>query len=151
MNIKTDRLTIRPIIQEDIYDYYAIFSDPRVCEFDDFEPETRNTVEDTMMRMGAHTGEQEYAIIMDYGEKPVIGVLYVDSREERRKIGIHLNQAYTGRGFATETVRGMVNQGVTVKYEARIEYENENSRELFKRCGFSLQRVEGNEAVYWYR
>lgn len=111
MNLETERLFIRPIKSEDLDDFLEYRSDPKVCEFQGFQPMTRESAEKYIdnlknaefgiagewIQLGVEL-KDEKKLIGDIGLKP-------ESYETRIvEFGVTLSNKYQRKGLAKEAL-----------------------------------------------
>jgi [ribosomal protein S5]-alanine N-acetyltransferase len=112
MNLETERLIIRKLRESDLEDFYECRSDPQVCEFQGYEPITRENAAAFIAKLKeaqfGQAGEwiqlgvelkSENKIIGDIGLKP-------EAFETRIvEFGISFSTKYQGKGLAKEALR----------------------------------------------
>jgi len=141
----TPRLRLRRIRHDDALAYFTIFGDPRIAEFDDFEPitlaEAEQDVHGIVCGYASGEGGHEYAAeFIEHGL--MVGVLCWIVEGDSAFIGFHFDHAYQGQGLASEAVRAFLpwlreSQGLRVA--AVVDPANAPSIRLLERVG--LQRV----------
>ncbi len=149
--ILTERLNLRLMTAEDIDDVYAYQSREDVCRYLLFEPRTR---EDVAERVARHAEATTLAADGDYWqlaiELPatadtaarVIGDSYftiASLENSRAEIGWTMHPDFTGRGYATEAARAVLDVAFRVmtlhRVIAELDPRNDASIALCKRLG----------------
>lgn len=156
----TERLALRPIVEADFEAMTVYRGDPEVCRFLPFTPQT---VDDIRQRMGHMLGST--SLDGENGGVPVgifrrdddalIGDLvlfHLDRTNGNVEIGWVIRPDASGRGYATEAVRALIDAAFRLfgvrRVVARIDAENHASARLAERVGMRLEaRLVENE---WY-
>lgn len=144
--IKTARLTIRKLGYADCRDYYEIFGNPTIARYDDFDPisegETRANIEQIIDHYRRNSPDLEFAVEWR-DERKVVGVLALLIENDTVFIGFHFNEAYQGRGFATEAVTAFIpwlQKTYALPIKAVTDPQNQASIRLLGKLGFHLER-----------
>lgn len=142
--LKTERLTLRAPRLEDVKAIALIANDRRIAENTARIPhpygvdDARKFIE----AVNGGNGEVAFAIVFD-GD--LIGGCGIDPREGGPEIGYWLGAAYWGRGYATETVRALVDYSFgELEHEALVagaRVSNPASRRVLEKCGFQWTGV----------
>lgn len=107
--LTTARLCIRAFRLEDQPAYHAIFGDPVIARYDDFEPisdaEALVNLHEIQAGYAADHSEQEFAVERN-GE--VVGTLVFVCRDGGCYVGYHFRQSVHGQGLATEAMRAFL-------------------------------------------
>ncbi len=143
--IKTNRLTIRKLGFADCRDYYEIFGNPNISRYDDFDPiregESRANIERIIDHYNKNASELEFAV--EYREEQkVIGVLALLIEDGTVYIGFHFNEAYHGRGLATEAVIAFLpwlHKTYHLPIKAVTDPANQSSIRVLGKLGFHLE------------
>lgn len=161
LRLTSERLELRPLGEAELPAMTAYRGDPEVCRFLPFPPQT---VDDIRGRIGHILGstslEGENAGVAvgvfrrDDGE--LIGDLVLfhpDLVNGSAEIGWVMRPDVSGRGYATEAVRALLDAAFAVyglrRVVARIDAENTASARLAERVGMRLEaRLVENE---WYK
>lgn len=159
--IETERLLLRPLGEQDLEAMTIYRGDPEVCRYLPFPPQT---VADIRARIGHLLGstslEGERAGvpvgIVRREDGALIGDLvlfHLDPVNGSVEIGWVIRPDATGRGYATEAVRALVDAAFGIygvrRVVARIDAENSASARLAERVGMRLEaRLVENE---WYK
>lgn len=155
--IKTSRLTIRKLGYADCSDYYQIFGNPAISRYDDFVPieegEAHANIERIIDHYNQNANELEFAV--EYrDEKKVIGVLALLIEDDTVYIGFHFNEAYHGRGLATEAVVAFLpwlRKTYHLPVKAVTDPANQASIRVLGKLGFHLEdkivRRDGSRVI----
>lgn len=145
--LRSPRLLLRPVSEQDVDALVAYRSLPDVCRYVPFEPMDRSAVRDRVHGMWSrHVLEAE-------GEALTLGVELIASGEligdvilmwhssEHRggEIGYVFNPAFAGQGYATEAVHRLLHLAFDDlglhRVMARVDAENHGSIRLVARLG----------------
>ena len=115
--LRTERLLLRAIQQEDVDDYYErLFADPEVMRFlPGGQPLPRERLDGLVERSHGHWKEHGYGvwIVCDRGDGEIrgqCGLRYVDEVEETEILYAYSRSSW-GRGLATEAARATLDFG----------------------------------------
>jgi len=143
--LETERLTLRAPRLEDVKAIALIANDRRIAENTARIPHPYG-VDDArgfIAAVNRGDGEVAFAITLDGA---VIGVCGIDPREGGQEIGYWLGAAYWGHGYATETVRALVDYAFGVlEHEALVagaRVSNPASRRVLEKCAFQWSGVQ---------
>jgi RimJ/RimL family protein N-acetyltransferase len=116
LNISSERLILRDIKLTDAKDMHGYRSDPNICDFQNWKPQTLGEVEDFILNKIAkefNTPNTWYQIgIFIKGCGEIIGDIGVHFLEEDNlqvEIGYTLSTGYQGKGYASEAVTALIN------------------------------------------
>ena len=155
MEIITNRLTIRPIKEEDIMDFYEIYKNENTCRFLLHEPWTLLSLEEEFhKKLTANFLTQDTAISLACEMNSIvignISLWYTDMKETV-EIGFAFNYEYIGKGYATESVRSVIEYMFhTLKIhriQANLDARNLSSAKLCERVG--MRREAHFVQDYW--
>lgn len=154
MLLKTERLTIRHIVEEDWKSIKEIWVDFNNSFFSQYDKLHSTNDEDVRTRMAkwaaANCGTEHmfFAICLD---DTVIGYSAFNIREDGYEIGYCFHSKYHGKGYAKESHIALFNYlctlGIT-KFTAGTAINNIPSVSLLKSLGFALV---GTEKVSFYK
>lgn len=131
----TERLIVRKFVPDDYADIAEILTDPDVTYFEPYETFTNEACITEAVNFSESS--EFYAVELD---KKVIGKIYFSDKGcGSYEIGYTFNKSYWGKGFAAESVNGMV----TYAFEklnvrrifAEIDTRNTKSIGLVERIG----------------
>ncbi|TXK17460.1 GNAT family N-acetyltransferase [Homoserinibacter sp. GY 40078] len=151
LRIETERLVLRPLIDDDVDRMVAYRGDPEVCRYLPFPPQS---ADDIRARIGHILGSS--TLLGENGGIPVgifrasddqlIGDLvlfHLDEQNGSVEIGWVLHPGATGQGYATEAVTALVDAAFRIygirRVVARIDAENRASAQLAERVGMRLE------------
>ncbi|MBL8966338.1 MAG: GNAT family N-acetyltransferase [Spirochaetaceae bacterium] len=147
--LETCRLRLRPIALEDAERIFELYSDPRVAEYDDFEPYTDKAaalrcVEATL---GAFDSGRNLRWVLAPKEDDRFigscGLSDFDEEARRAEIGYDLLPREWGKGFMSEAVAAVLDYGFGAmglnRIEAFITPGNAASVRVLEKNGFSRE------------
>ncbi|QDQ02852.1 GNAT family N-acetyltransferase [Lysinibacillus fusiformis] len=147
--LETNRLILREIMLEDVYDIFKYLSDIDVVKHMGIMP--CQNVKDVEDEIGWYksiyeesTGIRWGITLKDSGK--VIGscgFLNMITKHNRAEVGYELSKDYWGKGIASEALEAVVNYGFhhlqLERIQALIEPANLSSQKLVERQGFSKE------------
>ena len=143
---QTNRLTIRELLNDDLKDLSIVLSDPEIMRFSTVGVHTRTQLLDYIQRCTEQYKTQEYGRwgIFTTFNNEFIGLCGLTLEDDEL---VHINYRLAskshGKGFATETVIGLIEYAKNVlnakAITASIEPENVNSIKVVERSGFVLK------------
>ncbi|WP_203567143.1 GNAT family N-acetyltransferase [Aestuariimicrobium ganziense] len=156
--MRTERLVLRPLRDDDIEVIIAYRNDPEVAALQDWDlPVTRERVESHVARQSDWTdiepGEPRQIGIELDGE--LVGDLYValDEHGGVAEIGFTLRTEHQGKGYAHEAASAVVEDLVERlgchRIFAQLSPENERSKRLLQRLGMHVESLAPKS--YWCR
>ena len=149
--IRTERLVLRPFRADDVEPLLAFHSDPEAVRYVPYPPRDRAQVAAVVELKRANTGLAADGDLVEFAVEiaetgPVIGdvLLALRSTEHQTlEIGYIFHPGYGGQGFATETVRALVDLAFGIigarRIIARVDTRNRRSCTLLERVGFRLE------------
>lgn len=148
MNIETERLLLRPIIESDADDIYEYSKNKNVGINAGWE--SHKSIEETreVMKLVFLNQEFVFGIVLKETGKLFgsIGLIADPKRqnEKTRMIGYAIGEDYWGKGYMTEAVTALLRFGFEELHldliSAYCYPYNEGSKNVLKKCGF---RYEG--------
>lgn len=163
MLLKTERLTIRPIVAEDWKSIKEIWADFERSPFSQYDRPHSINDEDVRIRIAkwaaANSGTEHmfFAVCLD---DTMIGYSAFNMRESGYEIGYCFHSQYHGKGYAKESHTALFNYlgtlGIT-RFTAGTAINNIPSVSLLKSLGFTLvgtervsfyQDAQGNDIVF---
>ena len=147
--LRTPRLVLRPLRQEDDPSLVEIFSDPRALETW-FRPPFTTLEQAREYRGTLHEGFRRRSLFIwgifaghDEGEAPLAGVAILtrwSAIHRRIDLGYYLASPFWGRGYATEAARALLafsfdSLGIH-RVEAEVVPGNDASVRVLERAGF---------------
>ena len=150
MELHTDRLHIREFELSDEADIHEYASDPEVCRFMEWGPntpeETRAFLARNLQSMTAMPRTAfELAIVLQ-AERKVVGGVGIRIKSERHRegdVGYVLNRRYWNRGIVTEASRAILEYGFTQlklhRIYATCDAENAASSKVLEKLGMTYE------------
>ena len=144
--LRAPRLTLRTLIEADVADVLAVFSDPRVLRY--WDGPLMTTHQDAMQYIERiHYGFRRRELmqwgIADAATDAVIGtctLAHLSITHERAEIGFALRQNRWGQGLGSEAVTAAIDFAFKElglhRVEADVDPRNERSLRLLERLGF---------------
>ena len=146
MILETERLFIRPIVIDDKNEIFEYRSDKEMNKYQGWIPETIEDVETFIGKISKQINTPEtwfqFAIVNKETHKLVgdLGIHFIDSENKQVEIGCTLNKDFQNKGFATESVKKVIdylfNNLNKHRIIASIDPNNKNSIRLVERIGF---------------
>ncbi len=146
MLFETERLLIRPINIEDKHDVYAYRSDTETNKYQGWIPKSVKDVEDFIDKISKTINEPEswfQFVIIEKSSQSIIGdigIHFIGFENQQVEIGCTLKKALQNNGYATESVRVILDYLFTNLKKHRIitsiDPDNQNSIKLVERLGF---------------
>ncbi len=162
MLLKTDRLAIRHIVEDDWKSIKAIWVDFRADAFSQYDKPHNTDDEDIRERIAkwaANSGREHLFFAVCLGDT-VIGYATFHIREDSYELGYCFHSAYHGKGYAKESLMALFDYLATLgitKFTAGTAIQNIPSVSLLKSLGFQLigtedvsfyQNAQGNDIVF---
>lgn len=147
LDVRTERLRLRPFVETDLDAMAAYRGDAEVCRFLPFDPQSPEDIRGRIGHLIGNTnleGERGGVVLVieRVSDGPVVGDLvlfHLDPQAGSAEIGWVVSPAASGRGLATEAVRALVDTAFRVyglrRLTARIDPENVRSVALAERLG----------------
>ncbi|SFB79349.1 GNAT family N-acetyltransferase [Ruminococcus albus] len=131
----TERLIVRKFTPEDHNDIADILTDAEVTYFEPYETFTREACVQEAINFS--NSDEFYAVVLD---DKVIGKIYFsDKGFGSYEIGYTFNRNYQGKGYACESIVGMMRYAFTTlgvrRIFAEIDTRNQKSIRLVERAG----------------
>lgn len=142
----TERLSIRKFTPDDHEDLAEILTDPEVTYFEPYETFTKEKCVEEAVNFSK--SEEFFAVVL---ENKVIGKIYFSKKDfGSYEIGYTFNGAYQGKGYAYESVNGMIDYAFSAlearRIVAEINARNVKSIKLVERLG--MRREAEHKEVY---
>ncbi|TAG80384.1 MAG: N-acetyltransferase [Betaproteobacteria bacterium] len=162
--LRTERLVLTDLVDDDFAAYYAIDLDPRVTPYvGDGQPETR-TFEQyrnaERARFADGIGEHFHIwSIREQGGDDVLGRVMLRPLRgtEHVAVGYRLTPSRWGKGYATEALSAVLDYGFRnarlPEITATARIENLASHRVLERCGFTRDSIlkHKGEDVFFFR
>ena len=154
MQLKTDRLTIRRVIEDDWRGLQHIWKDFSISEYAQYDMPHVTADEDVRARVCRwakyHNSIEHMFFAICIGDT-IIGYIAFNIREDSHERGYCFSSDYHGKGYAKESHLALFDYlctlGIT-KFTARTAINNTPSVSLLKSLGFELT---GTENVSFYK
>ncbi len=162
ITLETERLLLRPVNQNDLYDIHEIASDPEVAETAGFA--LCHTLEDSAKRMLEYMDDNETLAVVFKDNRKMIGTISLQKRNwtiypidrnyQGREFGFDLNRQYWGRGLIPEAVTAVRDYCFeSLDYDfltAGCFLGNTKSERAIAKCGFAdLFEAEHENPGHW--
>lgn len=143
MEIITKRMRIRPFRELDCMDTFEIYKNEATCRYLLHEPWTLDSVEEAFhkkLSSNILTKEKGISLACELEEKVIGDIsIWYTSMKETVEIGFAFNEAYAGKGYATEAVRSTIeylfNELKIHRIQANLDARNLSSAKLCERVG----------------
>jgi len=146
MKLETKRLRLRPITLDDKNEIFDYRSDIETNKYQGWIPKTIGDVETFIGKISKKINEPDtwfqFAIIEKETQKIVgdLGIHFFDSENKQVEIGCTLNKAFQNKGYATESIKKIIDYLFKELNKHRIitsiDPDNKNSIRLVERIGF---------------
>jgi RimJ/RimL family protein N-acetyltransferase len=158
--LETERLILKPAVQSDLNDLFALRSDPDVMKYSEKGVQTREEVQtflDTTIPYQKRYGYDICSVFEKCSGDFVgqAGLFCTENIAEQSEveIGYSLHKKYWGRGYGTELVRALIQWGFkhlpAKKLVAFTDSENIASHRILQKCGmFNVGGKQGNLTKY---
>ncbi|MBC78851.1 MAG: hypothetical protein CL745_04530 [Chloroflexi bacterium] len=149
-NIKTKRLTLRPIEIEDLEIIQNYSIDEEWHRFLDFH--TKESVEEFVHKAVNSLWEEHARFSILINNQMIGGVgLYIEMKEKRAEIGYSLSKDYWGKGIIPEAVTRVIKYGFEdlglEKIFAQTDLRNKPSQEVMKKMGMTKEGIFRKHAI----
>lgn len=146
MMLETKRLRLRRIAAEDKNEIFEYRSDAEVNKYQGWIPKTKDDVEDFIAKVSKKMNEPEtwfQLVVLEKDSQKIIGDIglhFFDSENKQVEIGCTLNKNFQNKGYATESLKKIIDYLFTELNKHRIitsiDPDNLNSIRLVERIGF---------------
>ena len=137
----TERLSVRKFCPDDYEDLADILSDTEVTYFEPYETFTREACIQEAINFS--NSDEFYAVVLN--EKVIGKIYFSDKGFGSYEIGYTFNKDFQGKGFAYESVRGMMKYAFSVlkvrRIFAEIDSRNVKSVKLVERIGMRQEAL----------
>lgn len=150
------RLSLRSLRLSDLESFYRYRSDPVVARYQGWEPMTVSAAADFLAsecgRLTHVPGTWRQLAIADLATDILIGDMGIWLSEDSRsaEVGLNITPSAQGRGFATESLRGLVDllfvSTSVVELEANTDSRNAACVAALRRAGFD--HIKTRQAEY---
>ncbi len=146
MKLETHRLVLRPISQSDKKEIFEYRSDKEVNKYQGWIPETVDEVETFIEKVANQMNEPDtwfqFVIVKKESKKIIgdLGIHFFGEKNLQVEIGCTLNKFFQGKGYATESVKRVIDYLFNDLKKNRIitsvDPKNLRSINLVERIGF---------------
>lgn len=152
---RTNRLTIRETVEDDVTDFIKIYSDREITRFTEGlyeESAERAYITEYRQKVYACQEFGIWTVINEHGS--VIGRAGLSTREgiDGVEIGFLIGKEYQNKGYATEALQAILDYAKINSLDpinALVMPDNDKSRRLLKRLGFTCRdEVTVNGVLY---
>ena len=147
VELKTERLLLRPFRLEDVDDVFDYASDPEWARYSLLpQPYLRRDAEEFVARQVLASWETRAHFAIVLKGKVIGGVnLIIDAPNQSASLGYGITRVYWGRGYAIESARCAVSWGFEtyglVKVWATTDLRNERSLRVMEKLGMTREGV----------
>jgi ribosomal-protein-alanine N-acetyltransferase len=128
---------------------FAFWSDPIVTKFMNIEPfQTIEETEEMIMvltNLALKNRAIRYSILLKESNQIIgsCGFNYMDHENARAEIGYDLGKDFWGKGYASEAILNLINDGFNERninrIEAKVDPQHSRSIKVLEKLGFSLE------------
>lgn len=148
--LETERLLLRPFMEQDRTDLYEYLSDARTVEYEPYKPMTEREAKKTLAE---RIGNPEYIAVILKGSGKMIGNLYMGEKGcLNLELGYVFNRAFWGKGYAAEACRAAISYAFMKgahRIYAQCDTLNSNSWQLLERLGFKREATFIDNTFFW--
>jgi RimJ/RimL family protein N-acetyltransferase len=149
--LETERLTLRPFVEDDFEAMHAMRSSPEVARYLYQEPATREQTRDRLTRLISFTAwakEDDWfsAAAVERESGITVGDLafhWVSEADRTAEIGFVFDPRHQGKGFATEASRALIDWAFVsagmLRVIGRLEARNAASARVLEKLGMRLE------------
>jgi ribosomal-protein-alanine N-acetyltransferase len=148
-SLETDRLLLRRLQADDLWDVFAYASDPEVAKYTSWPRHA--TLEDSrgflnyVLELYGNGEVAPWGVVCEDKVVGTCGFLDWNLPSSRAEIGFALSSKVWGRGLMTEAVRGVIRFGFRTmnlnRIQGRCEVENVASVRVMEKVGMKLEGV----------
>jgi len=114
--LRSDRLLLRPYLEDDLSALFAVFGDPEVMRFVGGGARTREQTATVIAQASDHEREHGFSVwaMIERATGKLVGecgLNLLDGTGPRVEVGYVLGRAFWGRGYATEGARESLRAG----------------------------------------
>ncbi|MGN8645372.1 GNAT family N-acetyltransferase [Gracilibacillus sp. HCP3S3_G5_1] len=143
MEFRTERLTVRPFLSNDLHDVFNIYNNDDICKYllhdtwtlENMQEEFNKKLENSTL---TKEGMLSLAVVNDTNVVGDLSVWYTDMKDTV-EIGYSFSKNVAGKGYATEAVSGLVkklfDEFEVHRIQANLDARNEASQRLCERIG----------------
>jgi RimJ/RimL family protein N-acetyltransferase len=151
LNLKTSRLNLRFVIQEDLQAIHCLHSDPKIAEFNTLkipknETETAEILNNWILENNLPSVKRYTFVIETIQDKNFIGLIGINLGKEKYRnaeVWFKLDNNFWNKGFATESLNKILDFGFETLQLHRIEagcaIENFGSIKVLEKVGMQKE------------
>ena len=157
IELKTERLILRPVEEKDAEAIFNYRSDSIVNQYQGWIPESLNDVHSFINKVSPEINIvdtwYQFVIIKKENNELIgdIGIHFLDSDKKQVEIGCTLDKNQQGKGYATEALKETMNYLFNKLNKRRvigsIDPKNMKSIELVERLGFRKEEAHFKESI----
>ena len=150
MRLETERLLLRPYVEEDLDGFYACVSDPEVVRYEPYRPMSRD---EARQALESRLGNEDFWALERKADGTYVGNLYLGRRDfQSMELGYVLARGHWGRGYAWEGCQALMKaafrQGAHRIY-AECDPQNQASWRLLERLGMLWEAHLRQNVYFW--
>lgn len=150
MRLETERLLLRPYVEEDLDGFYACVSDPEVVRYEPYRPMSRD---EARQALESRLGNEEFWALERKADGTYVGNLYLGRRDfQSMELGYVLARGHWGRGYAWEgcqaLMKAALRQGAH-RIFAECDPQNQASWRLLERLGMFREAHLRQNVYFW--
>ena len=150
MRLETERLLLRPYVEEDLDGFYACVSDPEVVRYEPYRPMSRD---EARQALESRLGNEEFWALERKADGTYVGNLYLGRRDfQSMELGYVLARGHWGRGYAWEgcqaLMKAALRQGAH-RIFAECDPQNQASWRLLERLGMFREAHLCQNVYFW--
>ena len=149
--LKTKRMLLRKLVQDDINDMYTWASDPEVAQYVTWEAhtsiaETQDFIDRTLSRY-KHAKLGPWAMVNREDNRMIglNGFIEWETKHSRAELGYVLSKDCWGKGYMTESKKAIVDFGFQHmnlnRIAARCRVPNIGSARVMEKCGMTYEGI----------
>lgn len=145
---KKEQIHLRPISVSDAPILFQFWSDPDVTAFMNINPmQSVEQAEEMILYLTQleHAAGRYTIVLEDDTIVGTCGFNYIDAENQRGEIGYEIGKEYWRRGYMSQALQALIEEGFhTLKLnriEAKVEPGNAPSRRLLKKAGFHEEGI----------
>ncbi|MFT7351090.1 MAG: ribosomal-protein-alanine N-acetyltransferase [Flavobacterium sp.] len=151
LNLKTSRLNLRFVINEDLQTIHSLHSNPKIAEFNSLEipkntQETAKILNNWILENNLHIVKRYTFAIETIQDKNFIGLIGINLGKEKYRnaeVWFKLDNSFWNKGFATESLNKILDFGFETLHLHRIEagcaIENFGSIKVLEKVGMQKE------------
>lgn len=155
MEIKGDKITLRPVSMEFAEEMFEFTRDPGALKYTDFPfPKTLDDEKAWIKMILEGNSEKIFCIFVSGQDNPIgsLGHKMVENENKVFDLGILLGvPEYRGKGYGSDAMRTLIkylfNEKEAEKLTLNVLIDNEVAIKTYKKCGFKIVRQGQEKSV----